>query len=102
MPKPKKEPERAREILDYFMRNPQAADTLEGIARWRLLEEAIDHVVEDTRAALEWLMAEGYLEERSTAHSPRIYSLKHEEVARARLLLGRVRGPGEDPEGTPH
>jgi hypothetical protein len=30
-----------KQIVSYFLRNPNAADTLEGIARWRLLEERI-------------------------------------------------------------
>ena len=41
------------EILSYFLRNPLAADTLEGVARWRLLDEVVYRKVEETRAALE-------------------------------------------------
>jgi len=102
MPSVTKEPKRAREILDYFVRNPQAADTLEGIARWRLLEGAIDHHVEDTRQAIEWLLAQSLLDVRSTAHSPPIYSLNHDAMARARILLGLAGGLCESSERTPH
>ena len=79
------------------MRNPHAADTLEGIARWRLLEGVVDHMVEDTRQAIEWLIARGFLEVRSTAHSPPIYSLNHETAAQVRALLRRGLDTG-DPE----
>jgi hypothetical protein len=30
-----------KEVLAYFVRHPHAADDLEGIARWRLLETAV-------------------------------------------------------------
>jgi hypothetical protein len=53
----------AREILGYFLRNPGAMDNLGGIARWRLLEEAIHRTVESTADALQWLTAEGFLKE---------------------------------------
>lgn len=35
----------ALEILQYYLRHPEAADTLEGVARWRLLEQRIHHTV---------------------------------------------------------
>ena len=38
----------AKEILSYFLRNPQAADNLEGVARWRLLEQTVHRSVEET------------------------------------------------------
>jgi hypothetical protein len=51
----------AREILRYFVRNPHAADSLEGVARWRLMDEVIRRKLDETEAALEWLTAQGYL-----------------------------------------
>ena len=53
-----------REILNYFLRSPHAADNLEGIARWRLLEERIQRTVEETKESLDWLLEEGYLVRR--------------------------------------
>ena len=55
----------AREILDYFLRNPEAADSLAEIARWRIREETIHRSVESTQNALEWLTDKGYLNEVS-------------------------------------
>jgi hypothetical protein len=55
-------PETAMRILRYFVRNPEAADTCEGIARWRLLEETIHHTTEETARAVDWLEARGYLQ----------------------------------------
>jgi hypothetical protein len=56
----------AKEILAYFLRNPQCADDLHGITRWRLLDQMIHHALQDTRAALDLLVNQGYL----TADSP--------------------------------
>lgn len=77
----------AREILAYFLRNPHAADSLEGIARWRLLEEAIHCKVIETRAALEWLVSEGFLMETSLSASGKLYQLNPEKRDQAEVLL---------------
>jgi len=65
----------AREILEYFLRNPQSADSLEGVARWRLLDETIHRTLAETRDALDRLVAEGYLRRVSVPGSGHIYSL---------------------------
>jgi hypothetical protein len=51
-----------RQVLGYFVRNPKAVDTLEGVARWRLLEERLHENVRQTKAAIDWLVKEGYIE----------------------------------------
>ena len=51
----------AREILRYFLRNPKAADSLEGITRWRLLDERIHRKLQETEEALASLMDRGLL-----------------------------------------
>jgi hypothetical protein len=65
LPRHNKELDRAiiRQVLGYFVRNPKAVDTLEGVARWRLLEERVHESVRQTKAAIDWLVKEGYLEE---------------------------------------
>ena len=70
-------PSIAKEILAYFLRNPHAADSLEGIASWRLLDETIRRRVDDAQQALAWLVAEGYLRERIGAGTVPLYSLNH-------------------------
>lgn len=79
------EPPMARTVLRYFSRYPRAADTLEGIARWRLLEEQVQRITGDVRTALEWLIAQGYLKEDARPYSGSIYSLnetQREEIER--------------------
>jgi hypothetical protein len=65
----------AREILTYFVRNPYAADSLEGVARWRLMDEMIHRTLRETASALEWLTAEGYLTASISPGRIRTFSL---------------------------
>jgi hypothetical protein len=83
----------AREILSYFIRNPRAADTLEGMVRWRLLSEVVHRKIDETRKALDWLVEQGLLlETRSPGVGP-IFSLNPEKVPEAqRLLEAGIRG----------
>jgi len=78
----------ARYILGYFLRNPQSADSLEGVARWRLLDETIHHALTETRGALERLVAEGYLLQVSVPGSDRIYVLNAEKRGEAEKFMG--------------
>lgn len=77
----------AREILAYFLRNPAAADSLEGIAQWRLLEQAIHRTIYETEGALTWLVEQGYLIEVEESHSRRLFRLNPEKYEAAGELL---------------
>ncbi len=77
----------AKQILSYYLRNPSAADSLEGIAQWRLLEEAIHRNVVETEGALQWLVNEQYLIETAQAHSGKLYRLNPEKLREANSLL---------------
>ncbi len=81
----------ARKVLSYFLRNPQAADTLEGIARWRLMEEKIRGSVEETDQALAWLVSEGLLARESVEGSGPIFRLNRDKAAEAADLLADSR-----------
>ena len=80
LPRDKAEPERqiVKQILSYFLRNPNAADSLEGVAHWRLLEEQVHRSVQKTEVALEWLVAKEFLQEVQTSGSTRIFRLNPE------------------------
>jgi hypothetical protein len=77
----------ASDILSYFVRNPQAADSLEGVARWRLMDEMIRRTVDETQAALAWLVAQGYLTSRTSPGGAVTFSLNPERVEEARQFL---------------
>ena len=81
----------ALEILTYFLRNPAAIDSLEGIAQWRLLEQAILPTISETESALKWLVDEGYLIEIERPLSPRLFQLNPEKNETAGNLLRATR-----------
>jgi hypothetical protein len=88
----KSQQEVAGEILSYFLRNPEAADNLVGIARWRLLEEAVHRTVAATESALRWLIAQGYLQEVSLQGKEHIFQLNPEKREEAELFLRNIEG----------
>jgi hypothetical protein len=65
----------ARRIVSYFVRNPLAVDSLEGIARWRLLEEQIHQTVLMTEKALRWLVEMELLVAEHSASAGTLYHL---------------------------
>ena len=77
----------AKEILSYFLRNPDAADTLTEIARWRLMQEMVRRSVETTENALKWLIAAGYVREETRAGTERLYLLNSERRKDAESFL---------------
>lgn len=79
----------AKEILSYFLRNPQAADSLTGIARWRLLEEAVQGSVTKTEAALQWLLEQGYLRQVQMRGDEGVFSLNLEKRDEAESFLNQ-------------
>lgn len=83
----KSKEEVAREILSYFLRNPQATDSLMGIARWRLLEEAVHRSVTETESGLHWLIEHGYLCELSVEGSEPLFQLDSTRLKEAQLFL---------------
>jgi hypothetical protein len=76
-----------REVLNYFIRNPQAVDSLEGIARWRLLHEVATRKVEETRKALEWLVRQKYLSKTMVAGGDPVFSLNPDNIDKAKAFL---------------
>lgn len=89
----------AKEILGYFLRNPEAADSLTELARWRLMQEAVRRSVEGTQAALEWLIAEGYVEEETRSGTESLFRLNPARRREAESLLndGPPGGEALDP-----
>jgi hypothetical protein len=92
------DPGAVKEILQYFVRHPQAVDDLEGIARWRLAEEVIRRKVEETHRALTWLVERDYLRLTRTVGPTPVFSLNPDKVAEANALLASNEpiGPADD------
>ena len=79
--------ELARQILSYFLRNPQCVDDLKGITKLRLLDELIHRAVRDTSEAIEWLVAKGYLDATEPTGTERIFRLNEEKRDEALLFV---------------
>lgn len=77
----------AWEILRYFAHNPEAADTVEGVARWRLLDERIRSSVEQVTRAMKWLAAQGLLVKEELPGSRTAFRLNQEAKPRIEDLL---------------
>jgi hypothetical protein len=75
-----------RDVLRYFTRNPQAADTLEGVARWRLMDEVIHRHLEQVARAVDWLVSQGLLVQVSTP-SAVIFRLNDQRSTQAERFL---------------
>lgn len=89
-------PESVRRILRYFVRNPDAADTYEGIVRWRLVEEAIHQTTEETEQALDWLLSRGFLSEVPIAGNAPVFRLNPTKRAEAEGFLRAAEQPRGD------
>jgi hypothetical protein len=79
-----------RQVLSYFVRNPQAVDSLEGVARWRLLDEAIHLQVNAARDALQWLVERGVLRQMTGPGLQPVFSLDPDRIEDAQRLLAEL------------
>ncbi len=89
----------AKEILGYFLRNPEAADSLTEIARWRLMQETVRRSVEGTQAALNWLISEGYVREEPRVGTESLFQLNPARRKDAESFLEEGPRDAENPLG---
>ncbi len=76
-----------REVIRYFIQHPSAADSLEGIAHWRLLKQRVREVVDETDAALRELVERGLIDRIAVTGGPALFRLKPDKHEAARRLL---------------
>ena len=76
-----------KEIMRYFVEHPHALDSLEGVARWRLLQQRIDDTVAETESALEWLVARGFVQRIDVAYGPPLFRVARGNAADVERLL---------------
>ena len=79
----------ARQILGYFVRNPNTVDTLDGIARWRLLEAMVRQSVEDTAKGVQVLVQQGFLDEEEVPGMAPLFRLIATTCASSVVLKSR-------------
>lgn len=81
----RKREETAREILQYLVSNPDAEDTLEGIASWWLERRRIELTINEVRDSLEMLLNSDLIlarRQRPKAPCYRMNPAKRTEIAR--------------------
>jgi hypothetical protein len=87
-----------RQILDYFLRHPEAVDSADGIAYWRLLDEVNQPSLTDTEDGIRWLVSRGFLHEVIVPGSRGVYRLNADmrEEAMQFLRDERDRSRGDE------
>lgn len=80
-------PDATVDILNYFIRHPGAADSIEGIARWRLMEELAHRKAEETDRAVRWLVERGFLIRHALPGGRSIFALNPEKVEDAQQFV---------------
>jgi hypothetical protein len=76
-----------REILRYLIDHPDAKDTIQGILQWWLPGGLVIWEEEDVREALELLVAKGWLTQRQTTPSQKIYGMHTEKLEEIKAFL---------------
>lgn len=80
-------PLRAPDVLRYFLHHRRAADSLEGVVRFRLAEETVHRSVTEVAEALRWLVEHDLLVEQSARGAAPIFSLNNHRLGEIKSLL---------------
>jgi len=88
----------AREILRFYLRNPEAADSVEGLARWRLLDERIFSTLDQIARTVAWLVAHDFLVKERTSPLREVFRLNESEREKIETFL-RLKGASKDGRG---
>lgn len=88
----------ARQILRYLVSHPAAKDTAEGVLKWWLPEGPVEYDKAAVQEALDFLVVKGWLTERETRPSGRLYGLRRGNLweIRAFLAAGESSSEWED------
>ncbi|MCG3158212.1 MAG: hypothetical protein DKINENOH_04853 [bacterium] len=83
-----RENEIAEAVLGYLSANPDASDTLEGIAEWWIMRQRLRVEVAQLARTLERLAGEGIIERQGEPENPRyrLQRYNYDEQAWRRLL----------------
>ena len=80
----------AAAILSFYLTNPGAVETRDGIVEWRLTEEITRLLVADTHRALGWLVERGLLSRIERPGGDPLYQLPAETRADAERFVGEM------------
>ena len=73
-------------ILKYFVRHPEAFDDVEGLTRWRLIEDDVRLRLDETQRALDALVERGLLERTTPPGTAPLYRLNQAREREAQRL----------------
>ena len=79
-------------ILRYLVKHPDTGDSIEGIARWRLLQDKIDATVDQVSEIVQELSTRGMVVEKEIPGGTRIYYLNKVKIQAVRKLLNELAG----------
>ena len=79
--------ELTRLILRHLVENPDAGDSLEGIASWWITQSMIKMKTEEVAAGVEQLLREQVLFEKQVTGGPTLYYLNKEKLPWIKQLL---------------
>jgi hypothetical protein len=79
------------QVLNYLGLNPDVADSLEGIVRWRLMQGHIDRTVRETKIALEWLVQTELVMEDNRVSAGALYRSNSNKKEEIEAFLARAR-----------
>jgi hypothetical protein len=86
----------ARDILRFYLRNPQAADSVEGLARWRLLDEKIYSTLDKVTRAVSWLVSQELLVKEPTSPFTSVFRFNESERQKSESFVQRAMVSEED------
>jgi hypothetical protein len=84
------------DVLRFYVEHPGVAETPEGLARWRLLEQYVESTMRETTDAVDWLVEHGFLHEVAARRGAPLFMLNTERRSEAEALLNtsKERGRG--------
>ena len=83
-------------ILHYLTEHPEAKDTIQGILQWWLPGDLVEWEEGDVQAALDALVARGWLMQRQTALSQKLYGLNREKLEEIQVFLRECENTAEE------
>jgi DNA-binding transcriptional ArsR family regulator len=66
-------------ILRYLSKNPNAKDTIQGIAEWWILNERIDQTIDEIDKALDYLVSENLIRKRNYQGQNTYYEINNQK-----------------------
>jgi hypothetical protein len=77
-----------REIIEYLLKHPSAADTVEGILDWWIPMQRYDNAKEEITQALNDLVRQGLIEVVVLSNGSRLYRLHKQQLSPNRMPKG--------------